>query len=201
MSVSCKKATALDKNISFITEHVRHRMWQAKLWHCIVRYAKNVSISEVHIAGNMCGQCITRHKVAMMRQAWSVCSKVTITMSRWVGRLEDLHEYTNCFSTGAGFLRVLQFPLPILIPLTAPHTHHLSSRACTIGQLVANVPSGLSLTPPQGGELKKKKLNTNCFTTQSLLLWILNMVPDPNAIRSKPTEEGKSYNPSTECSV
>jgi hypothetical protein len=29
------------------------------------------------------------------------------------------------------------------------HTHHLSSGAGTIGQLVADVPSGRSLTPPQ----------------------------------------------------
>jgi hypothetical protein len=29
------------------------------------------------------------------------------------------------------------------------HTHHLSSGAGTIGQLVADVPSGLSLTPPR----------------------------------------------------
>jgi hypothetical protein len=28
------------------------------------------------------------------------------------------------------------------------HTHHLSSRAGTIGQLVADVPSGVSVTPP-----------------------------------------------------
>jgi hypothetical protein len=55
---------------------------------------------------------------------------------------------------GAGFLRVLRFPLPILIPPTAPH-YHLSSETGTIGQLVADVPSGLSLTPPQ--ETKKKK--------------------------------------------
>jgi hypothetical protein len=34
------------------------------------------------------------------------------------------------------------------------NTHHLSSGAGTIGQLVADVPSGLSLTPPQ--ETKKK---------------------------------------------
>jgi hypothetical protein len=33
------------------------------------------------------------------------------------------------------------------------HTHHLSSGAGTIGQLVADVPSGFSLTPPQ--ETKK----------------------------------------------
>jgi hypothetical protein len=33
----------------------------------------------------------------------------------------------------AGFLRVLRFPLPILIPPTAPY-HHRSSGAGTIGQ-------------------------------------------------------------------
>jgi hypothetical protein len=35
------------------------------------------------------------------------------------------------------------------------HTHHLSTGAGTIGQMVADVPSGLSLTPPQ--ETKKRK--------------------------------------------
>jgi hypothetical protein len=57
--------------------------------------------------------------------------------------------------TGAGFLRVLRFPLPVLIPPTAPHSSS-SSGAGTRGQLVADVPSGLSLTPKQ--ETKKKKL-------------------------------------------
>jgi hypothetical protein len=53
--------------------------------------------------------------------------------------------------TETGFLPVLGVPLPILIPPTAPHTHthHLSSGAGTIGQIVAHIPSGLSLTPPQ----------------------------------------------------
>jgi hypothetical protein len=46
--------------------------------------------------------------------------------------------------TGAGFLRVLRFPLPIIASI-APH----SSGAGTIGQMVADVPSGHSLTPPQ----------------------------------------------------
>jgi hypothetical protein len=46
----------------------------------------------------------------------------------------------------AGFLRVLLFSLPIHIPPTAPHS---SFGAGTIGQLVAGVQYGLSLTPPQ----------------------------------------------------
>jgi hypothetical protein len=35
--------------------------------------------------------------------------------------------------------------------------HHLPSGAGTIGQLVADVPSGLSLTPPQETNKKKKQ--------------------------------------------
>jgi hypothetical protein len=50
--------------------------------------------------------------------------------------------------TGAGFLQVPRFPLPILIPPTAPQSS-LSSADGTIDQLVADLPSGLSLTPPQ----------------------------------------------------
>jgi hypothetical protein len=38
--------------------------------------------------------------------------------------------------------------------------HHLSSGAGAIGQTVADVPSGLSLTPPQETKERKKKLNT-----------------------------------------
>jgi hypothetical protein len=37
------------------------------------------------------------------------------------------------------------------------HIHHLSFGAGTIGQILADVPSGLSFTPPQ--ETKKKKKN------------------------------------------
>jgi hypothetical protein len=45
--------------------------------------------------------------------------------------------------TGASFLRVLRFPLPISIPPIAPQSS--SSEAATVGQIVAAVPSGLSL--------------------------------------------------------
>jgi hypothetical protein len=52
--------------------------------------------------------------------------------------------------TGADFLRVLRFRLPILILPTAPH----SSGAGTIDQLVADVPSGVS---PHPKKLKKTR--------------------------------------------
>jgi hypothetical protein len=50
------------------------------------------------------------------------------------------------------------------------HTHHLSSGAVTIGQLVADVPSELSLTPPQ--ETKK-----NFYSWHSIAKYLINPVP------------------------
>jgi hypothetical protein len=44
---------------------------------------------------------------------------------------------TNCgeqSGAGAGFLRVLRFPLPIFIPPVSPQSPHLSSGTGTIGQ-------------------------------------------------------------------
>jgi hypothetical protein len=63
------------------------------------------------------------------------------------------------------------------------HIHHrLSSGAGTIGQLVADVPSGPSLTPPQETKKKKKKIkttqqsvitdgNSECRSQKSIFLW------------------------------
>jgi hypothetical protein len=48
--------------------------------------------------------------------------------------------------TGAGFRRVLRFPLSVRIPPLL-HSHRLSFGAGTIGQTVVAAPSGLSLTP------------------------------------------------------
>jgi hypothetical protein len=56
------------------------------------------------------------------------------------------------FSEYFGFPCQFSFRLPL-------NTHHLSSRAGTIGQVLADVPSALSLTPPQ--ETKRKKIYIN----------------------------------------
>jgi hypothetical protein len=61
----------------------------------------------------------------------------------WVG---SYGIYGGQNDTGASFLRVLRFLLPILIP---PMLHtHLSSGAGTKGQLVADVPSAIAFTQP-----------------------------------------------------
>jgi hypothetical protein len=53
---------------------------------------------------------------------------------------------------GAGFLRVLRFPLPIIPPIS-PSSQ--SSGAVTIGLLVAAVPSRPNWTPPPNIPIKK----------------------------------------------
>jgi hypothetical protein len=54
--------------------------------------------------------------------------------------------------TGAGFLRVLRFPLPIIAPISPSSK---SPGAGTIGLLVAAVPSGPNWTPPPTIPIKK----------------------------------------------
>jgi hypothetical protein len=49
----------------------------------------------------------------------------------------------------------------IFIPSTVPHS--TSPGAATIGQLVADVPSGLTLTPPQAIKIKKCSFLTEIF--------------------------------------
>jgi hypothetical protein len=49
------------------------------------------------------------------------------------------------------------------------HTHHLSSGAGTIGQLVADVSNGLSLTSPQ--ETKKRKDAENDLQELKMKIW------------------------------
>jgi hypothetical protein len=66
-----------------------------------------------------------------------------------VGFVVDKVALGHVFSEYFGFS--CQFSFDRLL-----HTYHLSSGAGTIDQLMADVPSGLSLTPPQ--EIKEKVL-------------------------------------------
>jgi hypothetical protein len=54
---------------------------------------------------------------------------------------------------GAGFLRVLRFSLPISIPQNSPSSQ--SPEVSTIGPLVADMPSGLSLDSTPTMRIKK----------------------------------------------
>jgi hypothetical protein len=73
--------------------------------------------------------------------------------SGYVGFVVDKVTLGQVFSEYFGFS--CQFSFHRLL-----YTHHVSFAAGTIGQLVADVPSGLSLTPPQG--TKKKTSRVKC---------------------------------------
>jgi hypothetical protein len=90
------------------------------------------------------------------------CRVITQAVSRWLptaaARVRALVKSCGICGgqsgTGADFLRVLRFPLPIVIPQTSPHSSSII-RGGTVRRSVVEVPSGLSLTPLQ--ETKKKK--------------------------------------------
>jgi hypothetical protein len=65
----------------------------------------------------------------------------------------------NKVTLGQVFSEYFGFPCKFLFHRLL-HTHDLSSGADTIDQLVADIPSGLSLTPPQ--EIKKTKKKKKC---------------------------------------
>jgi hypothetical protein len=60
------------------------------------------------------------------------------------------------------------------------HTHHLSSGAGTIGQLVADVPSGLSV-PPRPKKLKQKKIHVEFGCRLAYLTQISTNLTDVSA--------------------
>jgi hypothetical protein len=62
---------------------------------------------------------------------------------------------------GKVFSEYFGFPCQLSVPRLL-HTHHLSSGAGTIGQLMADVPSGLSLTPPPRNPTRKEEILREC---------------------------------------
>jgi hypothetical protein len=68
---------------------------------------------------------------------------------------------------GQVFSGYLGFPYQILFHRLL-HVHHLSSKAGTIGQLVADIPNGLRLTLPQ--DTKKEKPEKFEITHYTILI-------------------------------
>jgi hypothetical protein len=86
---------------------------------------------------------------------------VAQSVSRWLptaaARVRDRAACGVCGGQSgirAGFLRVLRFPLPIIIPPNSPSSY--SPGAATVGLLVTAVPSGPNWTPPPPIPIKKK---------------------------------------------
>jgi hypothetical protein len=105
----------------------------------------NVRISEV---------CSSRHLRGHVGRAiaQAVIRRLLTSAARVRAQVRSCGICGGQSGTGARFLRVLRFPFSILIQSTAPHSLSII-RAGTIGQLVADIPSGLSFNPPQETKL------------------------------------------------
>jgi hypothetical protein len=113
-------------------------------------FRMKLAFSYIHVPTSQAGQEDTLPEVKKVK-----VNAITQAVSCWLPTVEArvrarVWSSVICgghFGAGVGYLGVLRiFPLPIFIPPTA---HHMSSVAGTIGQTVAAVPSGLSLTPPE----------------------------------------------------
>jgi hypothetical protein len=83
--------------------------------------------------------------------AQTVSRRVPTTAARIQSQVRSCGICGEQSGSGTGFLHVLQFPLPILIP---PNALYSSTGVDTICEIVADVPRGHSLTPPQETEEK-----------------------------------------------
>jgi hypothetical protein len=90
------------------------------------------------------------HNNRCRARAQAFSRRLPTTAARVRARVRSCGIFVRQGGIGAGFLPLLRLPLLILIPLLHSH-RYLSSGTGIIGQLIADVPSGLSLIPPQGG--------------------------------------------------
>jgi hypothetical protein len=72
--------------------------------------------------------------------------------------------------TGVSFLKVLRFPVPILIQPTSPHSSSII-RAGVTGQIVADVPSGFTSPHPKGGNKVFKINGRHCLCYSKLIFF------------------------------
>jgi hypothetical protein len=87
-----------------------------------------------------------------------VVSRQLPTVAAWVrAQVKSCEFVVEKVALGQVFFEYFDLPCQFSFPQLL-YTHYLASEAGTRGQLVADVPSGLSLTPPQ--ETKKKKRST-----------------------------------------
>jgi hypothetical protein len=95
-----------------------------------------------------CLASVLEEHVALGRAIAQAVSRWLPTVAAWVqAQVKSCGICGGWSGTGAGFLWVLQFPLPIFIPPIAPQSPSSVIRGWYNRTVVAAVPSGLSLTP------------------------------------------------------
>jgi hypothetical protein len=78
----------------------------------------------------------------------AISRRLPTAEARFIPRSVHVRFIMNILAMGQGFLQVLHFPLTIVIVLNVPYSSTSNMGARTVDKLVADVPSGLSLTPP-----------------------------------------------------
>jgi hypothetical protein len=99
------------------------------------------------VSALMADVCNISSKISLSRAiAQAVSRRLPTAAARVRTQLRSCGICCGQSGTGAGFLRVLRFPLPIRIPPVAPHSssYHPGQQ---VSQLVAAVPSGLKSHP------------------------------------------------------
>jgi hypothetical protein len=116
---------------------IRHYLQTASPFH---KYKTQCSQIDIHI--NLWSSSITdllplrKNRHSYWRGlAQAVSSRLPTTAARVRARVSSCGICGGQKGTGPSFLRVLQFPLPILIPPTAPKSPPSIIWSCTIGQL------------------------------------------------------------------
>jgi hypothetical protein len=120
----------------------------------------NIILSIVHFIPSAFIKIILQHRLFSMFRP-RTGRAIAQAVSRWVptGAALVRAQIKSCgvcggqSGTGAGFLRLLRFSLPIYIPPSAPHSSSSLIRGC-YNRPMTDVPSGLSLTPPHETEKK-----------------------------------------------
>jgi hypothetical protein len=108
--------------------------------------------------------------------AQAVSRWLNITATRVRAQARSCGIYGGQSVTGIDFLRVLRFPLPNSFHRLL-HTHHLSTEAGAIGQLVADVPSRFSLTPTQETKNPSEYRKTSQFHNYKITTYINRNLP------------------------
>jgi hypothetical protein len=110
-----------------------------------------------------------------LHNLWSSAEPVCCRSPTLAARVQSLVKSSGTCDgqsgTRGGCLQVLRLPLPILIPPTAPSSSIFSVSpfsACS-----ADVPSGISLTPPHETKKEPLQLEQHSYRTDELLTQIL----------------------------
>jgi hypothetical protein len=134
----------------------------SEFWAKLDEMAEIILRKTIH--ATICDDVQVVHEIERMPMGRAIAQAVIPGLPpRWPGfdpRSDHVGSVVDKVAVQQVFSEYLSFPCQFSFHRLL-HTHHLSSGAGTTGQLVADVASGLSLTPPQ--ETKLKNTTEECL--------------------------------------